>query len=374
MLLVIPALGFSQAFNYTLMGKVGSYSAPAKMLLTYTLPGKKLVIDSSLLNDGHFEFRGAVDMPMNATLILKETPAKLFLNKVSEKNMLQLYLEPGTIKISGDSLLFSSKINGGKINDEYAQYIKAIVPITDEIKRVLKAFSIDRKISGDQATKKIDSLMLLYDRTHEHFISRNVSSIVSVYALESFTANDKNLDQAFNLLGQLSSEIKKSERALNFKKSLESKRKVQNTRKPTNVGDTAPDFQQPDILGNSVTLRQFRGKYLLLDFWASWCKPCRAENPNLLDSYNRFNKEGLEILSVSLDGLAQKQAWINAIKADGLLWVQASDLKAWENSAALIYGVKAIPENYLIDPNGKIIARNLRGEELLSTLNKIFNR
>lgn len=371
---LIPALGFSQAFKYTIKGKVGSYSAPAKMLLTYTLPGKKMAVDSALLNDGRFAFSGMVDMPVNATLILKKTPAKILLNNVSEENLRQLYLEPGNIKVSGDSVLSSSKISGGKINDDYALYIKGITPVTDELKLVLKSFSIDRKISGEQATQKIDSLMLLYDRSHQRFISSHLNSIVSIYALESYTANDKNLDQASDLFGRLSPEVKKSERAVNFKKSLETKQKAQYSRKPANIGDYAPDFEQPDMLGNRVTLHQLRGKYVLLDFWASWCKPCRAENPNLVDSYNRFKEKGLEILSVSLDGLAQKKAWINAIKADGLSWLQVSDLKAWENSAALIYGVKAIPENYLIDPKGKIIARNLRGEELLNTLSKIFNR
>ncbi|KLT63958.1 TlpA disulfide reductase family protein [Pedobacter sp. BMA] len=373
LLCLVPALGFSQAFNYTLKGKIGSFSTPAKMLLTYTLPGKKMVVDSSLLNNGSFEFRGAVDMPVNATLIIKKNSTKILLNQVSEENMLQLYLEPGNIKITGDSVLSSAKISGGKINDDYASYIKGMTPITNEIKKVLKSFSIDRKISGDQATRQIDSLMLRYDRSHQKFISGHLNSIVSVYALESYIANNNNLSQASNLFDKLSTKVKENDRAVIFKKSLDSKQIAQNSVKPTHIGAAAPDFEQPDVSGNMVALRQFKGKYVLLDFWASWCKPCRAENPNLVAAYKRFKDKGLEILSVSLDGSAQKKAWINAIKADDLSWTQVSDLKAWENTAALMYGIKAIPENFLIDPKGKVIAKNLRGEELNTALKKLFN-
>jgi len=372
-LCLFPALAFSQAFKFTLKGKVGTYSAPAQILLTYTMPGEKMVVDSSSLINGHFKFSGNVDMPINAMLVLKKSSEKIILSKVSEENLLQLYLEPGTINIVGDSSLSASKVNGGKINHDFTNYLGGITPITDNIKQVLKSFSIDRKISGEQATQKIDSLMLQYDSAHQKFIASHLNSVVSIYALESYITNDKNLAQASNLFNKLNVQLQKGDRAINFQKSLLKKQNAQNSIKPTHIGAFAPNFEQPDVSGNIISLSQFRGKYVLLDFWASWCKPCRAENPNLVDGYKRFKDKGLEIVSVSLDGHAQKKAWINAIKADGLSWINISDLKAWENSAAQIYGVKAIPENYLIDPQGKIIAKNLRGEDLLSTLTKIFN-
>jgi peroxiredoxin len=369
---LIPAFSFSQSKTYTIKGKVGNYSSPAKMFLTYTYPGEKTALDSAKIENGHFEFKGNLAMPINASLILKKTTAKIPLSKIGEENQLLLYIEPGIININGGDSLSKSTIKGGNLNKDYVNYLQKINPVVNSLKQVLKAFSQDRTITGDQATIKIDSLMLFYDKLHQDFIASHLTSPVSIYVLESLIANDKNLDQASNLFQKLSPNVKQQGRAVSFKESLAKKKKALYSQKPTHIGAQAPDFEQPDVSGNKVVLSQFKGKYLLLDFWASWCKPCRAENPNLVEAYHKFNKQGLEIMSVSLDGMAQKKAWLNAIRIDGLPWVQVSDLKAWENSAALIYGIKAIPENYLIDPTGKIIAKNLRGEELNTMLTTVF--
>jgi peroxiredoxin len=130
------------------------------------------------------------------------------------------------------------------------------------------------------------------------------------------------------------------------------------------VGAIAPEFTQNDPDGNPVKLSSFRGKYLLVDFWASWCGPCRAENPNVVKAYTKYHDKGFEILGVSLDDEKGRTNWLNAIKKDGLTWKQVSDLKAWNNEAAQLYAIKAIPQNVLLDPSGKIIAKNLRAEAL----------
>jgi peroxiredoxin len=119
-------------------------------------------------------------------------------------------------------------------------------------------------------------------------------------------------------------------------------------------------------------LSSFRGKYLLIDFWASWCGPCRQENPTVVKAFNQFNQKGFTILGVSLDQPGAKSKWMDAIHKDGLTWTQVSDLKFWDNAAAKLYGVRGIPQNYLLDPTGKIIAKNLRGEALMKKLAEIF--
>lgn len=138
------------------------------------------------------------------------------------------------------------------------------------------------------------------------------------------------------------------------------------------IGATLPDFIQPDADGKLVKVSHFRGKYLLVDFWASWCQPCRAENPALVEAYAEYREKGFEILGVSLDD--DRRKWLQAVKDDGLSWEQVSDLKGWHsNKAAYELLIQAIPDNFLLDPDGKILARGLRGEQLMLFLSDIFS-
>jgi peroxiredoxin len=138
------------------------------------------------------------------------------------------------------------------------------------------------------------------------------------------------------------------------------------------IGRIAPDFELPDTLGNMVKLSSFKGKYLLLDFWASWCPVCRESSPGVLKAYIHYRDKNFNILSVSLDKPDAKQTWLNAIHHDGLLWTQVSDLKFWQSPIVSLYKLTALPQNFLIDPDGKIIARNLDGDELSAKLAEVF--
>ena len=140
----------------------------------------------------------------------------------------------------------------------------------------------------------------------------------------------------------------------------------------TEVGKDAMDFTQNDTLGHPVSLSSFRGKYVLLDFWASWCGPCRAENPNVVKAYAKFHAKGFDVLSVSLDRTVDKEKWLKAIHDDRLAWTQVSDLGFWNNAVAREYGITSIPQNFLIDPQGKIVGKNLHGEDLEKKLSEIF--
>ncbi|MBK5270018.1 MAG: TlpA family protein disulfide reductase, partial [Bacteroidia bacterium] len=134
------------------------------------------------------------------------------------------------------------------------------------------------------------------------------------------------------------------------------------------IGTQSIDFTQPDTIGKPVSLSSFLGKYVLVDFWASWCGPCRNENPNLVESFNKFKDKNFTVLGVSLDRPGQKDKWIEAIHHDSLSWSHVSDLKFWDNGAAKVYNISQIPQNLLIDPTGKIVGKNLRGLDLQTKL------
>jgi peroxiredoxin len=132
------------------------------------------------------------------------------------------------------------------------------------------------------------------------------------------------------------------------------------------------DFIQPDTSGNPVALSSFRGKYVLVDFWASWCAPCRQENPNVVSNYNKFREKNFTVLGVSLDRPGQKDKWLQAIHLDGLAWTHVSDLQFWNNAVARQYKIESIPQNFLIGPDGRIVAKNLRGQALEAKLCEVL--
>ena len=257
--------------SFHINGKLGSWNAPSRVYLAYKI-NDSLVLDSSTIQQGAFVFRGRVNMPVIAALLLDRTSIGYMNFTNNTADYYQFVLANENITVNGTDSMKNIQITGSAIND-------------------------------------------------------------SIMAAAMKMALETNIPKA---------------------------------------GTMAPLFEQPDSTGRIIKLADYRGKIVLVDFWASWCMPCRSENPNLVKAYQQFNKKGFEILSVSVDDASKRNEWLAAIRNDNMSWENVSDLKGAENGAVKLYHIDFIPQNFLVDQEGRIIATNLLGDVLLKKLEEIF--
>jgi peroxiredoxin len=192
------------------------------------------------------------------------------------------------------------------------------------------------------------------------FVQSNKDNLAGFYAAGTIDQN-KYEQQLIVYAEEIKSKFPKNGAVQSFVTKMEGL-------KPVSIGQVAPGFQLPDQTGKEFKLSDFKGKYILLDFWASWCAPCREENPNIVKQFERFKNKNFTVLGISLDD--DRAAWLKAIKDDQLNWPHLSELKRWDGKVTLQYKVEGIPASFILDPEGKIIAKNLRGVELEQFLEK----
>jgi len=366
-LLLLPvATVFAQSGTYTLKGTVGSDNAPAKAYLLYTAAGINQTDSANIVN-GSFEFKNTLTNPVKARLVLDHKGETL--RKLRKADVTMLYLEPGTIEVHSADSVYNALVTGTPLNKENKVYQAVLKPFNDaqnKLSAEMAATPKDKRTPEAMAAfdKRSDDIDAQQKAAIGAYLKAHTSSLVSIDALKTYGGYYPDGIELEPIFNTFSTALKSSTTGKEYAATI-AKLKL------TSVGAQAPLFAQNDKDGIAVTLASFKGKYVLVDFWASWCGPCRRENPNVVKAYNQFKDKNFTILGVSLDQPTGREKWLKAIADDGLNWTQVTDLKFWKNEVSTLYGVQAIPQNFLIDPNGKIIAKNLFGQALVDKLTQV---
>jgi len=372
-LLLAPMALMAQS-DFTLKGAAKSVANGKKIYLVYAENGQRLT-DSAIVSNGSFEFKGKVTSPVMGNLFNNVNPYKKGAN-TRNMDYTALYIEPGNITINSADSLKSSVAGGSPVNIDNAKLNALLKPFTEKEKALNEEYAkFTKEQKEDDAV--MDAFMEKYNAVRDQktpvylsFVKSNPQSYISLVQLGALASNDKVVGEVEKLYAALSPELKATKTGQSIPKTIEATKK-------TAVGVMAMDFAQNDPNGKAVKLSDFKGKYVLIDFWASWCGPCRQENPNVVEAFAKFKDKNFTILGVSLDGgntKTTKEQWLKAVEDDKLTWTHVSDMQGWANEVSTAWGIRGIPANFLVDPSGKIIAKDLRGGALHKKLAEVLDK
>lgn len=363
LLSLIPFAGFSQLADYTLKGKVNPRYNGRVIKLYYTPDNAAKIIDSTKIISGAFVFKGKLDRP---------ALAKITLGNEDRDDRIDLFLSAGTTSIAAKDSIKYGQVSGSKLSDSYEKLAQKLRPIDNKFLGGLAAYQIMPE--GEAKKAYVTNLLAGLDNYSKQrrevirqFVAENPDSYVSLYFLDKNSPGVLlNYEATYPSYSGLSNSLKETALGKELGARLKAVR-------GSMTGEQFKDFVSITPDGKELSLKEViaTNKYTLVDFWASWCGPCRKENPNVVKTFNAFKEKGFTVLSVSLDDDGAK--WKAAIEKDGMPWYHVSSLQGWKEPAAALYNIRSIPQNVLVDANGKIVATNLRAETLYNKVQSLLN-